>query len=626
MASALSALLSSHGFATVQVTEKDLAFGRDPKPTAILLSAVGAGMPALNALVSAQKVVPPIPVVVLVGPDQARIAVEALKLGATDAVVMPVENADLLSIVQSVRQKDEESASGRSKRAYPQRPAEDAAVLISRSPKMLQMWDVATTVARTDVPVLILGESGVGKEVLARFIQRHSRRADKPLVRVNCAALPHDLLESELFGYERGAFTGAVGEKPGRFELADKGTIVLDEIGEMPPSTQAKLLHVLEDGEFSRLGGKRPVNVDVRVLALTNRKLHEAIPRGEFRDDLYFRLSVVKINIPPLRERKEDIPLLAEYFLKRHRDALASSIKELPPELIDGFIQYHWPGNVRQLENTIRRYLILPELDMELNTIPAIPVSTPDSSKRAIAAATVARGAPISSPVIQLPGPNDSVSLKKVASMAAERAEREIVLHVFQQSRHGVDECVMLGFKPNDAVFILPRYAHLYADQSAVVTGVTADPFRPMFNEYALEFADRSSAKLFEFQIIEDGLNYTTFIASLVFDSREHPVTTATRGLPSGRQIILQTPGFDLDMRIHTTKSRATIMGQVLERGTKSLLKDLEVRLIKESMPITTVISDSLGAFKFSDIPHGSLNILVVIPQYSSRILGAFSV
>src|SRR5207253_7994160 len=242
---------------------------------------------------------------------------------------------------------DKGSANGRSKPGYLQRPAADAAVFVSRNPKRLEVWRVATTVARADVPVLILGESGVGKEVLARFIHRHSRRADGPLVRVNCAALPHDLLESELFGYDRGAFTGAVGDKPGKFELADKGCIVLDEIGEMPPSLQAKLLHVLEDGEFSRLGGKRPVKVDVRVLALTNRKLHEAMPRGEFREDLYFRLSVVKIDIPPLRERKEDIPLLATYLLKKHRDALASSIEELPPELIDAFMQYHWPGNVR---------------------------------------------------------------------------------------------------------------------------------------------------------------------------------------------------------------------------------------------------------------------------------------
>jgi hypothetical protein len=180
-------------------------------------------------------------------------------------------------------------------------------------------------------------------------------------------------------------------------------------------------------------------------------------------------------------------------------------------------------------------------------------------------------------------------------------------------------------FKPNDAVFILPRFSHLYSAHSAVVTGVTADPFRPMFNEYALEFPDRSTANLFEFQIIEDLLNFTTFIASLVFDSQGQPATAGARGLPPGRQIILQTPGFDLDMRIHTTKLCVSTMGQVLERRTKNLLKDLEVRLMKESTLITT-LSDSLGVFKFSDTPHGLLNILVVIPQYSSRILGAFSI
>jgi hypothetical protein len=184
----------------------------------------------------------------------------------------------------------------------------------------------------------------------------------------------------------------------------------------------------------------------------------------------------------------------------------------------------------------------------------------------------------------------------------------------------------MQRFKQNDAVFILPRYVHLYPGHSALVTGVTADPFRPMFNEYAIEFPDRSTAKLFEFQIIEDVLNYKTFIASLALDSRDHMATTFTRGLPSGRQVILQTPGFDLDMRIYATKSPAFAMGQVLERGTKNLLKDLEVRLMKQSMTITTVISDSLGVFKLSDVPLGSLNILVVIPQYFSRILGEFSI
>ena len=183
----------------------------------------------------------------------------------------------------------------------------------------------------------------------------------------------------------------------------------------------------------------------------------------------------------------------------------------------------------------------------------------------------------------------------------------------------------MLRFKPNDAVFILPKYAHLYPDHSGVVTGVTTDPVRP-FNEYTVEFPDRSSARLLEFQIIEDVLNYTTFIASLVFDSWEHPATPGSCGLPSGRQIILQTPGFDLDMRVRVNKPRTSIIGQIRERSTKNLLKDLEVRLMNEGMPITTAMSDGLGLFEFSDVPCVSLNILAVIPQYVSRILGAFSI
>jgi hypothetical protein len=185
----------------------------------------------------------------------------------------------------------------------------------------------------------------------------------------------------------------------------------------------------------------------------------------------------------------------------------------------------------------------------------------------------------------------------------------------------------MQRFKPNDAVFILPKYAHLYPGNSAVVMSLTIDPFRPMFNEYVLEFPDGSIAKLFEFQIIEDVPNYATIIASLVFDSRQQSRTVHTRGqASSGRQIILQASGFDLDMRIRTTNSRASIMGQVLERGTKSLLKNLDVRLMKEAMPVTMTKSDNLGIFKFTDVLRGSLNILVVIPQYFSRILGAFSI
>src|SRR5204863_5489715 len=240
----------------------------------------------------------------------------------------------------------------------------DSGDFMSLSPKMAQVKNVARQVAGTDVPVLMLGESGVGKEVLARYIHTHSTRADKPFVKVNCAALPDDLLESELFGYERGAFTGALNEKPGKFELADKGTILLDEIGEMTPHLQAKLLHVLQDSEYTRLGGKRTVRVDARVLASTNVNLEEHVGSGKFREDLYFRLNVIRVDIPPLRERREDIPILCNYFLCKYRDRYKSTIDEIVPSLMDSFLRYDWPGNVRQLENSIKRYLILPELNV----------------------------------------------------------------------------------------------------------------------------------------------------------------------------------------------------------------------------------------------------------------------
>jgi len=232
---------------------------------------------------------------------------------------------------------------------------------ITSNARMLRIIDIARHVAQTDVPVLILGESGVGKDVLASFIHRHSDRSNGPFVRVNCAALPDELMESELFGYEQGAFTGAARAKPGKFELAHNGTLLLDEIGEMSPRLQAKLLHVLQDGEFSRLGARWSTKVNVRVLAATNRKLREAILKGEFRNDLYFRLNVIKVEIPPLRERRGDILLLCNCFLEKYRERYASSVQTLPQDLLEACVWYDWPGNVRELENFVKRQLILPD-------------------------------------------------------------------------------------------------------------------------------------------------------------------------------------------------------------------------------------------------------------------------
>jgi two-component system response regulator AtoC len=293
------------------------------------------------------------------------------------------------------------------------------------SPEMTRAYKIASLVAVTDVPVLITGESGVGKEVFAQFIHKHSPRASNPLIRVNCAALPNDLLESELFGYERGAFTGAITEKPGKFELASGGTILLDEIAEMSPRLQAKLLHVLQDGEFSRLGGRRQLRADARILASTNRKLEEAVSRGEFRDDLYFRLNVIRIKIPPLRERKQEIVHLSNYFIRKYGEKYGKSLQELPPDILKVFLDHNWPGNVRELENAIKRYLILPHLGIEIAEL--------SQDRTCNAAASTAPAIPI--PNFQpKPLPTEFSSLKEAGVIAAEEAERKLILLALDQT------------------------------------------------------------------------------------------------------------------------------------------------------------------------------------------------
>jgi transcriptional regulator with GAF, ATPase, and Fis domain len=318
------------------------------------------------------------------------------------------------------------------------------------------------------VTVLIRGESGTGKEIVAHALHERSLRHDKPFVKVNCAALPTELLESELFGFEKGAFTGAIQQKPGKFEHANEGTIFLDEIGDMSVPLQAKLLQVLQDGEFSRLGGKNDVQVDVRVITATNRDLETAVASGEFREDLYFRLNVVAIVLPPLRERREEVPVLAEHFLKKYAAQYNKPPVEISPELSRHFMEYSWPGNVRELENMIKRMVVLgsetpiltelrqpvssvaakaaaiaqPSLVSQVTasaTYPAAAVSAGD-----LPAAMVASAAP-ASPEVTIPGVTQcagaqtdgavSVSLKDVARAAAREAERELILRMLTRTR-----------------------------------------------------------------------------------------------------------------------------------------------------------------------------------------------
>jgi two-component system response regulator AtoC len=382
-------------------------------PSLLVLDVVMPGLSGIEVLEGLKKINSPVPVIILSAVGQTKTVVDAMKMGAADFLVKPFEEQELELAIENVFEKQKLKEEVKSLRRQLDQYTESGEFL-STNPRMSRLRDIAKHVADTDVPVLILGESGVGKEVLARFIHANSSRHDKPFVKVNCAALPHDLLESELFGYERGAFTGALNEKPGKFELADKGTLLLDEIGEMSPHLQAKLLHVLQDSEYTRLGGKKLVHVDARVLASTNINLEEAVSKGKFREDLYFRLNVIRLDIPPLRERREDIPVLCNYFMMKYRERYKSNVDDISAQLLDVFVRFDWPGNIRQLENAIKRYLILPDIEMTLAELK-------DSSS----------SAPIAIPIKPR---EDKMSLKDVGSRAAEQAERELVLKVLEET------------------------------------------------------------------------------------------------------------------------------------------------------------------------------------------------
>jgi len=283
----------------------------------------------------------------------AKSAVEAMKAGATDYIIKPFALEELKLLVDKIVEKQKLLALNLQLQEDLGKATLDE--FVGKSEKIRSVFELVEKVAKTDANVLLLGESGTGKELVARAIHQKSKRKNKPLITVNCAALTETLLESELFGHEKGAFTGAYARKLGRFELADLGTIFLDEIGEISPTIQAKLLRALEEKKFNRVGGVETIEVDTRVIAATNRNLEQNVKAGKFREDLYFRLNVFPIWIPPLRERREDVSLLVEYFLNKYH----YQGRKLLPELMDQLINYHWPGNVRELKNILERAMIL---------------------------------------------------------------------------------------------------------------------------------------------------------------------------------------------------------------------------------------------------------------------------
>jgi two-component system response regulator AtoC len=479
MCSFLRTFLGVRGYTALTVTNSDDAVRRfhAERPAAVLLDVVIPGsMDGLGALAAFKKIDRDIPIIVISGQGRTNTVVQAMKLGANDFVCKPFEDAELEVLLANAlrqRQLTREVATLREQL----REQSKHTTLFGHSEKMSEVRDLIDRVSDTDVTVLIRGESGTGKELVARALHSQSLRKDKPFVKVNCAALPTELLESELFGFEKGAFTGAIQHKPGKFEFANHGTMFLDEIGEMSAPLQAKLLQVLQDGEFSRLGGKADVHVDVRVIAATNRDLEQAVRDGHFREDLYFRLNVVTIPLPPLRDRLEEVPVLTEYFLKKYSVQYNKPFTAISPELAGLFKQFDWPGNVRQLETLIKRMVVLgseapifKELQQPTAPLPFRPFAAPSSAPRqagaapqpmlpppavsaapAVPVAVAGAGrAPMSGPG-GLPAQEPvatavtsaamaamaagNYSLKDIARTAAREAERELILRMLTRTR-----------------------------------------------------------------------------------------------------------------------------------------------------------------------------------------------
>src|SRR5450432_2636530 len=357
----LQTLLEVDGFEVETVSSGKEAIEKvsaGQRPDFIILDVL---MPELNGIETLKQLMQidrSLNVVMLSCSNEVGNVVEAIRLGAQDYLTKPFEKAELDVAMLKCRQKQQLRAENKALREYCDTITEDLCFLAA-SPQMVRIRQQILQIAPVDVPVFIYGESGVGKEVVARLIHMRSTRRNLPFIKVNCAALPGELLESELFGFEQGAFTGAVRSKPGKFELANKGTIFLDEIAEMSTHLQAKLLHVLQDHQYSRLGGRHLIDTDVRVLAATNVDVQEAMKTGRFREDLYYRLNVLSILVPPLRERAAEIPLLFRHFLDKYSEKFGKPAQAPSKHLLDAAANYPWPGNLRELENFVKRYVIL---------------------------------------------------------------------------------------------------------------------------------------------------------------------------------------------------------------------------------------------------------------------------
>ncbi|MCP3142007.1 sigma-54-dependent transcriptional regulator [Pyxidicoccus xibeiensis] len=427
----LAAMLRRDGFdvTVAENGEQGLAEfhknGADIVVTDLVMPKVG-GMEVLGTVRAAN---PDVPVIIITAHGTVDSAVDAIKAGAFDYITKPFDQAELSAVVAKAAKTNE------SARRSVRPDLKARAAIIGDSPQIQEVYKIIDKVADTPSTVLITGESGTGKELIATALHGASSRRDKPFIKINCAAIPSTLLESELFGYERGAFTGAVTSKPGRFELADEGTLFLDELGEIPVDMQVKLLRALQEGEFERVGGIKTTRVDVRLVAATNRDLQAEIEAGRFRKDLYYRLAVVPITLPALRERRSDVPMLARHFLEKYNKRLNKKIEGIADDAMVILQGYAWPGNIRELENLIERVLLF--ADGPLITVKDLP----EQVRQGAGAQAGATQSP-STPGMEVPV--GEVGLKDIVRMKAAELERDLIMKKLEETGGNVTRAARL--------------------------------------------------------------------------------------------------------------------------------------------------------------------------------------
>lgn len=413
----IEAMLKKAGFEVVAKNDpfEALEAAKTERFEAAVSDLVMPGMDGLALLSKVRALQPNLPFILVTAHGTVEAAVQALKKGAFDFVTKPFERAELLSAVKKAVETfraSEEDASGFS----------PLFSITGKSPAVQEIFRLIEKVARSPSTILITGESGTGKELVAHEIHRRSNRSEEAFLKINCAAIPGPLIESELFGHEKGAFTGAVAAKPGRFELADQGTLFLDEVADMPAEMQVKLLRVLQEQEFMRVGGIERIRVDVRLIAATNKVLADEVAAGRFREDLFYRLNVVPITLPPLRERVEDIEALARSFLRAFNDKLGKKVERIDPQVLGALRLYPWPGNIRQLENVIERMVLLADGDsLEAKVLP------PEISKL-VPGGEIEEGS----------GEDSPPTFKEIVKRETQKVERELIERTLQETEGNV--------------------------------------------------------------------------------------------------------------------------------------------------------------------------------------------